>query len=1017
MHEKNYVYVDYHAHMPETGMRTKWTRHHISQIPELLEKHKNWEQFTTIQTFAAPRKTAGEPHYAPIYFDIDSEGNLEKARQDTLRIIKYFRDIGADQDTIRLYFSGRKGFHITVEPSIFNIDPHPELTYKIKQAAQSVAFELGISTKDDRVYSIPRVWRLPDSKHAGSGLYCVELTHSEIMQPVEVIQEIAKEPRHETFEGRAPFAPAEKGWWLEFERQYENMKDAERLQPKGDIVIPADNSDPPCVKDLMDNGLRKKGTRHSGVLNLVTYFWKKGLNREECTRRVTEWSLRDNTPTTDGSIPSERQKKAGVVSVVNSVYAKDKKDWKFMCKFMLSLGGEAEDCIACAGDDCRFVNVQDREPENRIELPLSKAHDAKYRGIPAKSEIYTMGVSRSPFLIPRRVGFKCIPNLERQNSICQFCSWADKMDDKGRSGGETVISTTDATIIELCSIKKKQANAIILSSMKVPHNCTRAIPYASKETASVNVIEAQADVTEHAENIAEEDINDAHRMYTFYHIGNDILPNKRYMVDYITHPSPDQQLAVHLSNGAKPVESDFERFEMTPEIMSQLKIFQPRGKDVKEKMNEIQRCLEANVHKMWERRELATAVDLVFHSALSFHFQGSPVYRGWLEMCVFGDSGQGKSKIPERLIEFYQRGERVSCEQASEAGLVGGCDTGSNMVRWGAIPRNDKGFLLLDEVHSLHEDILGNLSDIRDKGVAQIHKFSHGKAMARNRKIFTANPRYKNSTMRSSPYGIMVLQNIFQASEDIRRLDLGIAITNRDVNKEILNQKKVPVVDNMYDQASCGLLLDWIWSRRMDQIKIPEEVEHHILDKAIEMCSVFDETIPLVHGSVQKESIARLAVACAGRMFSCDETGSFLVVQKEHVDFVVDFMTKHYKSRAMGYYEYSMEARKYTEWGEDEFDACIHELKSNVNNLKSLLTAISHRQVFKPTEIELEWDGSSRFDIKVVMSIFNKYKLIQPSSSQGHFKRSEKFADVYEVLKEVKGGMPDLTADEVLRML
>jgi DNA primase large subunit len=1017
MYENQYVYVDFHAHMLETGRQTKWIRIHESKIPELQKKHKGWDQFVTVQKYSAPVHTPGEMQYVPIYFDLDSKDNLEKARQDAIRIINHFQAIGADDDVIRIYFSGSKGFHITVEPSVFGIEPHPELSYKIKEACNDTALQLGLSTFDSTVYSIRRMWRLPDSVHGGSGLNCVELTHGEIVQSVDVIKKIAEEPRHESFGGIPPHQPADKDWWKHYQRQYEDMKDAERLQPKGDIIVAADGSDPACIQDVMENGMRKIGTRHRAVLQLVTYFWKKGLSREETLEKVTEWSLSDDTMTSSGKIPSINEKKSGVRSVVYSIYAKEKEDWKFACGSIRALGGDAGDCIACEWDDCKFVNQAEQKPDKRIDVPLSKAHEAQYRGIPSSSEVYVVGVSRAPFLVPRRVGFKCTPDLERANSVCQFCPYSESIDAEGKSGGEKTISTSDSTMIEFCKVNKKTHAGIILKALSVPHNCKRAIPYSSKETAAINLVEAQADVVANVEITSEDDINDAHRVYTFFHIGNDVLPNKRYVLDYITHASPEDQLAVHLSDNARPIESDFEKFTMTPEIYDQLKVFQPNG-TVKEKFEEIHKCLEANVHRMWDRRELATGVDLVFHSALSFYFQGVPINRGWLEMLVFGDSGQGKSEIPKKLIKFYARGERVSCEQASEAGLVGGCDTGSNIVRWGAIPRNDKGFLLLDEVHSLPEHVLGNLSDIRDEGVAQIHKFSKGKAMSRNRKIFTSNPKHRNTSMRSSPFGITVLTGIFNAPEDVRRLDLAIAITNRDVPKEVLNQKVVPSVEYLYDQPSCSLLLDWIWSRRMDQIKISEDVEHYILDKSVEMCDDFDDAIPVVHAAVQKQSIARLAVACAGRMASMDESGDCLIVLKEHVDFVVNFLTTHYKSKAMGYFEYSIEARKYTTWEKtkdrDEFEECCHELKTTVLRLKSLLTAISQHVIFRPIEIEMEWEGSTRDDIKRVMSLFNRYKLVKPVDSKGHFSRSEKFGDVYEALKSLNDDdMPQLSDNDI----
>ena len=51
--------------------------------------------------------------------------------------------------------------------------------------------------------------------------------------------------------------------------------------------------------------------------------------------------------------------------------------------------------------------------------------------------------------------------------------------------------------------------------------------------------------------------------------------------------------------------------------------------------------------------------------------------------------------------------------------------------------------------------------------------------------------------------------------------------------------------------------------------------------------------------------IARIATACAARLFSTDSEAKKVIVKKEHVDFVVEEMDRSYRKPAMAYYEYA----------------------------------------------------------------------------------------------------------------
>lgn len=106
-----------------------------------------------------------------LWFDFDSNEDLDKSRKDavtlTYRLIKYF-----PAEAIKCFFSGGKGFHITVNLK-------EELTsYQVKKIVSKVGFEL--DTLDLKIYDDNRILRAVNTKHEKTDCYKIELTQPEM---------------------------------------------------------------------------------------------------------------------------------------------------------------------------------------------------------------------------------------------------------------------------------------------------------------------------------------------------------------------------------------------------------------------------------------------------------------------------------------------------------------------------------------------------------------------------------------------------------------------------------------------------------------------------------------------------------------------------------------------------------------------------------------------------------------------------------------------------------------------
>jgi len=104
--------------------------------------------------------------------DLDHDHDLEIAHMDALTLYKYFQDeFGREA---RLYFSGRKGFHIYLDfhPYIIGVEDF-QTTFRI--FTNELEKELGVSTIDHHCIEPNRVIRLPFTPHEKSKRWCIPI--------------------------------------------------------------------------------------------------------------------------------------------------------------------------------------------------------------------------------------------------------------------------------------------------------------------------------------------------------------------------------------------------------------------------------------------------------------------------------------------------------------------------------------------------------------------------------------------------------------------------------------------------------------------------------------------------------------------------------------------------------------------------------------------------------------------------------------------------------------------------
>ena len=112
--------------------------------------------------------------------------NLEISQVDAQNIVTFFHEeLGLPKEDIRIYFSGKKGFHILISAVALGVEPHTELHLVYKFMALYLKQRLELQALDyASIYGSRRVLRLPNSIHQGSSLFKIEITHEELRLPV-----------------------------------------------------------------------------------------------------------------------------------------------------------------------------------------------------------------------------------------------------------------------------------------------------------------------------------------------------------------------------------------------------------------------------------------------------------------------------------------------------------------------------------------------------------------------------------------------------------------------------------------------------------------------------------------------------------------------------------------------------------------------------------------------------------------------------------------------------------------
>ena len=539
------------------------------------------------------------------------------------------------------------------------------------------------------------------------------------------------------------------------------------------------------------------------------------------------------------------------------------------------------------------------DPAEMEDVGVLDTFDAKRVGKPVRVKVTIKGKRGQGYSIPEKFELTCTRD---KGAMCKICPM------NGAGGNDSIkVKPSDPTVLKLMEATESQIHTIASEMYGVPGKCNRLEVTAPKHQ-SVEILFARPSVED--SDGADEG---AYSNMKITSVGrHDTLPNNTVRAVGSLYPDPRTQMNEFLAWDVAPIKTSLDTFEVGEATARVLKKFQP-GKRQRplQKLGEISKDLEAHVTKIYGRREMHAAMDLVFHSVLSFDFGGQRIERGWLDGLFVGDTRTGKSETASKLVRHYRAGEVVSCESASFAGIIGGLQQHGSKewsISWGVVPINDRRLVVLDEVSGMSTEEIASMSDVRSRGVAKITKIQTEATHARTRLIWVGNPR--DGGMGQFTYGVQAIRSLIGNPEDIARFDIAMAASAGDVPADLINQADHEAGTQKYPSDICALLVRWVWSRTPEQVVWAEGAEAAVYAAANDLGRRYVEDPPLIQGANVRIKVARVAVALAARLFSTDETSMNIVVKKEHVQDAVQFLDRIYDMPSFGYGEHSRELIK-----------------------------------------------------------------------------------------------------------
>lgn len=623
------------------------------------------------------------------------------------------------------------------------------------------------------------------------------------------------------------------------------------------------------------------------------------------------------------SVACELIKYCKEVKVVTGFHEICKEKGEDITDFFTKYGREKKDLIYYINKTAPFTPEEAREVKDTKypNVTLLEATAPKYVNRIVQSNVQVVATYEKALTIPTTIIAKKIANSgdikNNKMLLGTTINWTLKEDNL-----QDILKLMDNNFDEE---QIRQHIRELLNIPKIEHDISITKP--TKETVyKCNVVDLFDSTVEKTTSIE----------FEAYVLKKKLEAGKKYRITYkiVPHPYKGQQLTMLIMDVEESSDS-ISNFKLTDEVKQHLNVIRNLEGNVSERVDWLTERVKAFT-KYNGYNKLIQAIDFSFNTVLEFNFGSSKNIRGYLDTIVVAESRVGKSSTAQALQQLYGLGVFTSLagNSATVSGLIGGSNkvNGNYQTRAGLIPQNHRGLVIFEELAKCNANIIKELTDIKSSNQVRIARVSGSVELpALVRMITLTNVKTEAGSIKSInsyPNGIEVLTDLIGTAEDIARFDLMLVMGDTG------NEKIDPfwIAEEPLPQEVYRDRIHWIWSRTPEQVIITPDVGKYILTRCNELNQTYDCYIK-IFGTEAWKKVSRLAIAIAGYLVSTDDTYENIVVQKEHVDYAIDYMISIYDNSTFKLKQFVDNEKRYSTLD----TAGLEDLQDMYNTMPALL--------------------------------------------------------------------------------
>jgi hypothetical protein len=193
----------------------------FSQVQQYAEKHNNVGIYTSVWLYDSLDLEKAS-RYSNLYFDLDNK-EIEVSYNDTKNLLnELFTHI--PPEAVKIYFTGKKGFHLECDSSCLGISPGNDLPTIFRFIASDYKINKNIESIDLSVYDARRMWRLAGSMHQDTKLFKTLLTLEEFHNGIKSVKIKAQSYSSPEYD-EVPFNYKANEWYREYSYKMEEDKE------------------------------------------------------------------------------------------------------------------------------------------------------------------------------------------------------------------------------------------------------------------------------------------------------------------------------------------------------------------------------------------------------------------------------------------------------------------------------------------------------------------------------------------------------------------------------------------------------------------------------------------------------------------------------------------------------------------------------------------------------------------------------------------------------------------------